>query len=254
MAKVTFEGRTMTNRSVAMTKEQRFLFQLHGGGLDFSGGPVRYPRITQGGWNTSVSASAGTHAESAKDEGLEGFTLEEDLLWEHCGWRVGFAGWRRDDPEFSLNHWHALAKGDPLSPAADRQITQWYQGDNALVSDRDYPRILSSGLVNRTWERYLAARPWDGVVDLSGLRAAFLNGERQDPDQDAGDNDAKQVQSRLNWFTGSDLLVDGWPGPATRHVYETFQMRLYNVGRTHEWADGIPGEHSLTQIGFVVSP
>jgi hypothetical protein len=248
-----FEGRTLSARTVAMTKEQRFLFRMAGGGLDYDGGPARYPAITQGGWNTSVSQSAGTHREDAKDESLAGFSREDDLLWEWCGWRVGFAGWIRLASQGDWGeHWHALPKGGQLSTAAEGQIRQWYQGDNALTSDRDYPRILSSGLVNRTWERYVAGRPWGGTVDLSGLAKGFETGEKLGTTNNAGDNDCQQVQRVLNWFTGSDLLVDGIPGPATRRVYETAQMRLYNVGRTHDYADGIPGKDSLTRLGFIV--
>lgn len=238
--RVQFDGRTTTKRSVAMIKEAAYLFRLRGGGTR--------PKMTQGGYSTAVTASSGTHAKDAQDWGTRWFSLTRAKLWEWCIWEVGFAAWRRT---YLAGVWpahtHALPKEGELSEAAERQIVQWYQGDDALKSDRPYPRILSSGFVARTWEKYLALRP-SGTVDLSGVRAAFTAGEPDDA------NDVEQIQRALNHFLDSKLLVDGIPGPATKGVYATYQSRLYDVPLTDPDADGLPGAASLRKLGFEVLP
>jgi hypothetical protein len=236
--RITFEDRfRTTRRTVWMTREARKLFLLRGGG--------KHPVPTQGGWSGSVSASAGTHGEDAFDDRLFGFSWDRCVLWEECNWEVGFAAWIR---KAILGLWgihlHKLPKGGLLAPAADRQIVQWFQGDDALKGDRNYPRIAASGLMYRTWESY--EDKWtEGTVNLPALQQAFRAGKPI-----RGSNDVVQVQSRLNHFTGSHLTLDGVPGPATRFVYETFQLRLFDVSRRHPWADGIPGLGSLPKLRF----
>jgi len=235
--RVTFENKRTNQRTVEMIKEARYLFKLRGGG--------KHPSISQGGYSTSVSASGNTHAQDALDLATRLFSRERRLLWEWCMWEVGFASWRR-----SLitgvwpAHDHALPKGGQLSDAADRQIVQWHQGDNALKSDKPYPRILSSGFVARTWEKYVDLRP-SGTVDLSGLVTAFTAGGRSP--------DVKPVQQALNHFLDSKLAVDGLAGPATKGVYETYQSRLYGIPKSDPAADGIPGPNSLSKLGFKIT-
>lgn len=236
--RVTFEGVKTTTRTVAMVQEARFLFRLRGGG--------DYPGIAQGGYSTAVSESAGTHAKDAMDDKIRSFARERALLWETANWEVGFAGWRRTYiAGLWQAHFHKLPKGGDLSSAARRQITQWFQGDNALKSDRPYPRILSSGFVARTWESYKSGRP-HGHIALAPVQAAFETGKPI-----LNSNDIPQIQKALNHFLNSKLLVDGIPGPATRGVYKLYQDRLY-VGAIE--GDGIPREDSLKQLGFTVTP
>jgi hypothetical protein len=222
-----------------MLKEARYLFRLRGGG--------QYPAITQGGYNKGgVAASAGTHDRDAHDYGVKAFTTSRKLLWELCTWEVGFASWLRP---YIAGLWpahdHALPKGGDLSAGAKAQITQWFQGDDALKSDKNYPRIDSSGFKARTWESYLKVRP-SGTVDLSGLITAFETGGQ------SGNNDVKQVQAALNHFLNSKLSVDGIAGPATKAVYATYQSRKYGVAKGSATANGIPGESSLKGLGFTV--
>jgi hypothetical protein len=240
--RVEFGGVRTTRRTQRMVLEARYLFRLRGGGT--------YPTISQGGWSTSVDASAGTHGRDAMDDRTRLMSRSRRLLWEWCNWEVGFAGWPR--PYLAgiwPAHFHKLPKGGDLSDAADRQIVQWFQGDNALRSDRDYPRILSSGFVARTWEKYLKIKP-SGTVDLSGLVAAFHAGAAADPAQDEGDNDVQQVQTALNHYLDSKLALDGIAGPATRGVYSTYQSRVYGVAKMSPSADGIPGVDSLYKLGL----
>ena len=243
--RVIFEGQRTTVRSVKMLKEARLLFRLRGGG--------QYPAITQGGYNKGgVAASAGTHDRDAHDYGVKAFTTSRKLLWELCTWEVGFSSWLR--PYIAglwPAHCHALPKGGDLSSGAKAQITQWFQGDDALKSDKNYPRIESSGLQHRTWESYQKVRP-SGKVDLSGLVTAFKSGGKSPAGDNEGDNDVQQVQAALNHYTGSKLSVDGIAGPATKSVYATYQARKYGVATGTATANGIPGESSLKGLGFTV--
>lgn len=237
--RTVFEGKRTTERTVLMIKEARYLYKLRGGG--------KHPSISQGGWSTSVTASGNTHAQDALDDATRTLSHDNRLRWELCKWEVGFASWRRGKIRFVWPaHDHDLPKGGQLSDAADRQIVQWFQGDNALKSDKPYPRILSSGFVARTWEKYVDLRP-SGNVDLSGLVSAFQTGDQM------ADNDVEQVQAALNHFLDSKLAVDGIAGPATKGVYETYQSRLYGIPKDHPGADGIPGRDSLTKLGFTVT-
>jgi hypothetical protein len=228
-----------------MVKEARYLFRLRGGG--------NYPAITQGGYNKGgVAASAGTHDRDAHDYGIKAFSSSRKLLWENCTWEVGFASWLR--PYIAglwPAHCHALPKGGDLSAGAKAQITQWFQGDDALKSDKNYPRIDSSGFKARTWESYLKTRP-SGNVDLSGLVTAFKNGGTSPATDNEGDNDVQQVQKALNHFLNSKLSVDGVAGPATKAVYMTYQARKYGVAKGTSTANGIPGKSSLEGLGFTV--
>lgn len=231
--RTTFEGVKTNDRTVLMVEEARYLFKLRGGGT--------HPRISQGGYSSSVSASAGTHGKDAMDDATKTFGRERALLWEWCNWEVGFAGWRRVYiAGLWPAHFHKLPKSGDLSAAAKDQITQWRQGDNALKSDRDYPRILSSGFVARTWESYLKVRP-SGTLELSRVQEAFRSGDHMY---------VALVQRALNHFLDSKLLVDGVPGPATKGVYKTYQSRLYGFAMNHPTVDGIPGEDSLSKLGF----
>jgi hypothetical protein len=236
--RVTFEDIETTARTVEMVREARFLFCLRGGG--------DHPEISQGGYSTSVSASAGTHAKDALDFKTRFFSLTRSKLWEWCVWEVGFASWRRTAIiRLWVAHTHSLPKEGDLSDAAKRQIKQWFQGDDALKSDKDYPRILSSGFVARTWESYQTGRP-HGHIALVPVVAAFQAGK---PIRNS--NDIVQIQKALNHFLDSKLLIDGVPGPSTRGVYKTYQARLYGGDVV---SDGIPGNDSLANLGFTVTP
>ena len=239
-ATVETGGIRTTARTRSMLRMAAFLFKLRGGGTP--------PKIVQGGYNSGgVSASSGTHDQDALDFGTKLFSETRSKPWEWCLWMVGFASWRRIYIAGLWSaHTHSLPKGGQLSDGADRQIVQWNQGDDALRSDRDSPRILSSGLVARTWEKWKDISQ-GGTIDLSSVILAF-KAEKTIP----GSNDITQIQSRLNLYTGSELAVDGVPGDATRGVYETYQARLYNVSKDHPDADGIPGLDSLVVIGLKV--
>jgi len=239
--RTVIDGYRTTVRTAAMVKEARTLYRTRGFGS--------YPKITQGGYNKGgVAASAGTHDQDAMDDKISVLTSStKKKAWERCNWEVGFAGWRR--PYIAGlwgEHFHKLPKFGQLSTGADRQIFQWFQGDDALRSDRDYPGILSSGLASRSWEEYLDLYR-SGHIDLAKTIACFKAGVGNST------NDIQQIQKRLNHYVLAGLTVDGIPGALTRAAYKLFQTRYYGIPSTDTDANGIPGEDSLTKLGFTVT-
>jgi hypothetical protein len=231
-------GVKTTKRTRRMIIAARFLFKLRGGGTP--------PKIVQGGWRPTTDYSKDTHGEDAIDFGTKLFSEARSKLWERCLWTVGFASWRRVYIAGLWSaHTHALPKGGQLSDGADGQIKQWYQGDDALRSDRDYPGILTSGLVARTFETWREIST-GGHILLMDVRTAFRSGDA------LLSNDIRQIQERLNLYMGSSLAVDGIPGRATKGIYQVYQSRLYNVPVGSTDADGLPGMDSLSQLGFEV--
>lgn len=97
--------------------------------------------VTQGSYNTSVSASAGTHA--------GGGAVDLRWTWDHADIvalrRAGFAAWHRTPDQGGWpHHIHAVLVDHPkLSPAAARQVEAYRAGRNGLANNGpdDGPRI-----------------------------------------------------------------------------------------------------------------
>jgi LysM repeat protein len=89
--------------------------------------------LSQGSYNTSVSASAGTHAGG----GVVDIT-SSSWEWAKALRRVGFAAWVRTPSEGPWGyHIHAVAIGDrELSGSAARQEAAYFNGRNALANNR----------------------------------------------------------------------------------------------------------------------
>ena len=90
-----------------------------------------------------------------------------------------------------------------------------------------YGRIAKLGVANVTWEDYLSR--WG--VSLAGLQDAL--------DQRRTTNDVRELQWALGRHLGTDLAVDGDPGPQTKAA-------LAKVGPLN--AD------TLTLLDLVVNP
>lgn len=89
--------------------------------------------LSQGSYNTSVSASAGTHAGGGViDVASSSWTVAKALR------QAGFAAWVRTPSEGPWGyHIHAVAIGDrELSASAARQETAYFNGRNALANNR----------------------------------------------------------------------------------------------------------------------
>lgn len=97
--------------------------------------------VTQGSYQSSVEASAGTHD-------LGGAV---DLRWTgddsdiRALRRAGFAAWHRDPSQGDWpDHIHAVLIGHPnLAPSASRQVDAYYAGRNGLANSAadDGPRL-----------------------------------------------------------------------------------------------------------------
>lgn len=128
--RTTYTGRTVNQRTKDMLIQAQ---RIYGG--DFY--------LSQGSYNAGgVSASAGTHdGGGAVDIASSSTNLLIALK------RAGFAAWIRTPAEGFAYHIHALAIGDrELAASAKNQITSFFNGRNALVSnardthpDRYYP-------------------------------------------------------------------------------------------------------------------
>ena len=108
-------------------------------------------RVTQGSYNSSVSASASTHkGGGVLDVGVTGRAL--DTLLEECG----IAAYERTEADGFTPHSHILWIGCPhLDPSAAAQVTSWKNKRNGLRSnslDRDTTRPTPI----RDWKQGLA--------------------------------------------------------------------------------------------------
>lgn len=154
LKQVIWRGRRFNERTVAMLQEMERIL----------GFKLAY---TQGSYNKSVEASGGTHdGGGAVDISLrdqrtgELFPMIRRQRIRDAGRQVGFAMWIRDPSQSKDFPWHVhgIAVGDKeLSPGAARQVAQYHNGTNGLVSKGkdDGPRTW----VDMTWEKYLKAHP-----------------------------------------------------------------------------------------------
>jgi len=135
---------------------------------------------SQGSYNSSVGASAGTHAGcGAVDVIVKSNTpAERDRLIEAMR-RVGFAAWLRTPSQSDWPwHVHGIAvqpggRADPgcLHPSAHAQVMDYYAGRNGLASRGadDGPRDW----VGTTWEKYRQGNDQDDqeVPDMRIIEA-----------------------------------------------------------------------------------
>lgn len=112
---------------------------------------------TQGSFNTSVEASAGTHAREAVDLSVRGYTRaqEDDVIVALD--TVGIDGWVRPANGKWVRHIHGIPRGGDLSPSAQRQVAEAAQGGDGLVGNAPDPHAHLRG-PRRTWEQYVLTR------------------------------------------------------------------------------------------------
>jgi hypothetical protein len=177
-------------------------------------------RPTQGSFNTTVTAWAGTHggggAVDVSVRHWSGATITDVVRTMRT---VGFAAWHRLPAEGPWPaHIHGIAIGcDGLGPAAQRQVDAYRAGKNELKSGkRDTGPQVGFG----TFEQYLSkGRPPDVLptVSVGRLRKAAL----------------------------ADTV--GHFGSKTVEAFAAWQRRLGFSGAD---ADGIPGRTSLGKLGI----
>lgn len=143
MAPQNFRGHRFDARSIRMIKAAEAL----GGALT----------ITQGAYNRSVGASAGTHSGGgAADFSVRGLTNAQINKRVAALRTVGWAAWHRLPlPGVWGAHIHAVAVGCPdLAPQAARQVTALRNGRDGLAGNGPDPH-RRLGIPVRTYEQYL---------------------------------------------------------------------------------------------------
>lgn len=99
------------------------------------GVPVPF-QISQGSYNHSVSASAGTHnGGGALDIRDVMYSRSTQLKMVKALRQAGFAGWSRGHGDGMPQHIHAIAIGDrQMSSAARAQVSDYFHGRNGLAN------------------------------------------------------------------------------------------------------------------------
>lgn len=103
--------------------------------------------FSQGSYNTSVSASAGTHdgggALDIRINGLSSATADNVVKALRM---AGFAGWRRGVNDSFSPHIHAIAMGDTrATQVAKNQVSEYRRGGDGLVGSRGDMHLTSAG-------------------------------------------------------------------------------------------------------------
>lgn len=139
--RVTYSGRTINIRTRIMLERAASLL-----------GRASLP-LSQGSYNTSVSASAGTHAGGGVVD-----VTSSSWEWAKALRRVGFAAWVRTPGEGPWGyHIHAVAIGDrQMSSSAANQVVAYFAGRNALANNRADTAPSSVGRPYPDWaKKYL---------------------------------------------------------------------------------------------------
>lgn len=160
---MSWGGVPLDDRSAAMMDE---VARLLGGSVPLV--------ATQGSWNTSVSASGGTHSGGGAIDitGENMTTGQRDSLIAAMR-QVGWAAWMRTPYQSDwMWHCHGISvqpggKHDQgcLSAAAHSQVVDYYEGRNGLASGApdDGPRQW----VGTTWESYQADHQQEEDDDMA---------------------------------------------------------------------------------------
>lgn len=103
--------------------------------------------FSQGSYNTSVSASAGTHdGGGALDIRINGFSSATADNVVKALRMAGFAGWRRGVNDSFPPHIHAIAMGDArATQVAKNQVAEYRRGGDGLVGSRGDMHLTSTG-------------------------------------------------------------------------------------------------------------
>lgn len=94
--------------------------------------------LTQGSYNSSVSASAGTHdGGGAVDIAVGSWSSSRRVAVVDALRKAGFAAWLRTPAEGFAYHIHAVAIGDTqASSGAKNQVQSYFNGRNGLANNR----------------------------------------------------------------------------------------------------------------------
>lgn len=217
--RITFRGRSFDRITAAGVEHFEYLL-----GHQVS--------ILQGPFSTSVGASGGTHSGSGAidiDPRIPGKSVAE-IQW--AGRLAGWALYHRPTLAGEWNeHYHGIQIGnEKVSPAAAKQIQDYFHGLDALASHRPDPTPRPNPIVPFKFPI--------GTVDLSNVRdqAKKKSGQKSF-------GGVKQIQQALNLKSGTTLKTDGVFGPTTKAAYARWEIQKGGDG------DGLPSIFALKLLG-----
>lgn len=151
--KVAFHGYTTDRRTAVMARiaERRLGVEL---------------QCFQGSYNTSVSASAGTHAGGGALDVWSSSITPQDVV--HTLRKIGFAAWyRKPIPGVWGAHIHAIDIGNKkLSTAARDQVRQYRAGLDGLADAADDPQdFRPNPIVGFAYRDYMHKRSLRDRID-----------------------------------------------------------------------------------------
>jgi hypothetical protein len=124
--RITYQGVTLNQRTMVMLQNA----EHYANNLGYKGAFI----LTQGSYDTSTTASAGTHdGGGAMDIGVGGMSAEQRTIVVKALRMAGFAAWNRYPPAFP-NHIHAIAIGDKeMSSGAADQVVDYFNHKDGLA-------------------------------------------------------------------------------------------------------------------------
>lgn len=226
---IGFRGHTLNRRTVSMIEQAEDV--LLGYKLD----------ILQGSFNTSVGASAGTHAGGgAVDLAWPKNSRAKALEVQWALRQVGFAIWVRDDlPGVWSHHVHGIAIGDKtMSDDARKQVQDYYAGLDGLAGH------WVGGRYVHTADKSKKPNPipvFSYPLAKCHLDVAIAQAKAKKPTAHPA---VRLIQLGLNAKTGTHLKSDGIYGPTTKAAMKRFEKQIGGDG------DGIPGEFATSRLGL----
>lgn len=227
--KISFRGHTLNRRTAAMIVQAEDVllnFQLH---------------VLQGSYNTSVGASAGTHAGGgAVDFAWPGGSRAKAVAVQYALRQVGFAAWVRDAlPGVWDPHIHAIAIKDlSMSSDAANQVSQFYGGFDGLAGH------YVGGDYVHTRDRSIKPNPipvFSYPLGTCHLQVAIQQAKAK---KKVSRPAVKLIQNALNAKAGAHLKADGIYGAKTKLAMAAFEKHVGGDG------DGIPGMHTTSRLGL----
>jgi len=235
-------GRYSDGRAMVVNRRTKEMLELteHQTGIDTI--------ITQGSYNTSVSASGGTHAGGGVvDLRVTQYTdAERNKLL--AGLRaVGFIAWFRTPSQGDWPyHIHIVAKGDAdLSDAAKAQVAQANAGTNGLANHA--PDTSNLNVPTFDWTEYITM-----LTDIINRVAAVES-------KITADNPLGRAQYAYKSVTEGGALenrvtvVEGQVGPTTDARAQYAYTSVLDGGALENRVSTVEGQASATaaEVGFL---
>lgn len=195
--RILVQGHTLNVRTAAMLQcaENRLGYELH---------------VMQGSYNTTVSASAGTHNGGGAVD-VSPTNYQEVVAQLRA---VGFAAWHRYyTPNVWPEHVHAIAIGDPeLSSGAETQVHEYYSSQDGLADHAGDNAPRPSPVP--VWPIHFP------TFSLTQVRRQFKSKKPQ-PKQSV-----RYVQEMLNKRLNLQLKVDGIGGQKTKTAFASYRAKV----------------------------